>query len=56
MPNSIDILQNYQKSEVSKIEWKTFDECISSIRPYHLEKINLITNIYKVLKEFRLYS
>jgi 8-oxo-dGTP pyrophosphatase MutT (NUDIX family) len=49
-------LQNYQKSEVSKIEWKTIDECLESIRPYNLEKKQLITNINEVLQEYRLYS
>jgi 8-oxo-dGTP pyrophosphatase MutT (NUDIX family) len=50
-----DILNNYQLSEVSKIEWKTLDECLNSIRPYNLEKKNLIININKVLQEYRLY-
>lgn len=49
-------LENYQKSEVSKLEWKTFDKCLESIRPYSLEKKQLITNINKVLQEYRLYS
>ena len=49
-------LNNYQKTEVSKLEWKTYDECINSIRPYNLEKKKLITNINKVLQEYRLYS
>jgi 8-oxo-dGTP pyrophosphatase MutT (NUDIX family) len=49
-------LTNYQKSEVSKIEWKSYDECIKSIRPYNLEKKKLITTINKVLEEYRLYS
>jgi 8-oxo-dGTP pyrophosphatase MutT (NUDIX family) len=49
-------LNNYQKSEVSKLEWKTYDECMSTIRPYNLEKKKLITNINKVLEEYRLYS
>ena len=49
-------LQNYQKSEVSKLEWKTIDECLKSIRPYNLEKKQLIININKVLQEYRLYS
>ena len=49
-------LENYQKSEVSKLEWKTIDECLESIRPYSLEKKQLITNINKVLQEYRLYS
>jgi hypothetical protein len=49
-------LSNFQKSEVSKLEWKTIDECLESIRPYNLEKKNLIININKVLQEYRLYS
>ena len=49
-------LNNFQKTEVSKLEWKTIDNCLKSIRPYNLEKINLITNINKVLKEYSLYS
>jgi 8-oxo-dGTP pyrophosphatase MutT (NUDIX family) len=53
--DSID-LNNFQKTEVSKLEWKTYDECLISIRPYNLEKKKLITNINKVLEEFRLYS
>ena len=53
--DSID-LNNFQKSEVSKLEWKNYDECIDSIRPYNLEKKRLITNINKVLQEYRLYS
>jgi 8-oxo-dGTP pyrophosphatase MutT (NUDIX family) len=55
--NNNDIsLQNFQRSEVSKIEWKTTAECLDSIRPYNLEKKQLITNINKVLQEYRLYS
>ena len=54
--NIKDSLNNYQVTEVSKIEWKTLDKCLESIRPYHLEKKNLIINISKVLKEYRLYS
>jgi 8-oxo-dGTP pyrophosphatase MutT (NUDIX family) len=48
-------LDNFQKTEVSKIEWKTLDDCLYSIRPYNLEKKKLITNINKVLQEYRLY-
>jgi len=48
-------LNNFQQNEVSKIEWKTLDECLESIRPYNLEKKQLIININKVLQEYRLY-
>lgn len=48
-------LYNYQQSEVSKIEWKSLEECLESIRPYNLEKKQLIININKVLQEYRIY-
>jgi len=47
-----DTLQNYQKTEVSKIEWKTVDECLSSIRPYNLEKKTIIKNVNQVLLNY----
>jgi 8-oxo-dGTP pyrophosphatase MutT (NUDIX family) len=53
--NINDDLNNYQKTEVSKIEWKSLEECLESIRPYNLEKKQLIININKVLQEYRLY-
>ena len=51
----IENLDNYQKSEVSKLDWKTLDECLESIRPYNTEKKKLIININRVLEEYRLY-
>jgi ADP-ribose pyrophosphatase YjhB (NUDIX family) len=46
---------NYQKSEVSKMEWKTLDNCLKSIRPYNLEKKQVIQNVYNCLKNTLLY-
>ena len=51
-----DLLNDFQVTEVSKLEWKTVDECLEAIRPYNLEKKELISNINKVLEEYRLYS
>jgi 8-oxo-dGTP pyrophosphatase MutT (NUDIX family) len=56
MNDTIDNLQNYQKTEVSKLEWKTIDECLHSIRPYNLEKKRLIRNVSKILQDYMLYS
>jgi 8-oxo-dGTP pyrophosphatase MutT (NUDIX family) len=53
--NPTDVLQNFQTTEVSKLEWKTIEECVNSIRPYNLEKKQLILNINKILQEYRLY-
>ena len=55
MNNSLDELNKFQITEVSKLEWKNIDNCLESIRPYNLEKKELITNINKVLQEYRLY-
>ncbi len=47
---------NYQKSEVSKLKWMTLDEAKNAIRPYNLERIELIENIDKVLHKYSLIS
>jgi 8-oxo-dGTP pyrophosphatase MutT (NUDIX family) len=54
--DNLDELNNFQVTEVSKLEWKTLDKCLESIRPYNLEKKEIIQNINKVLQEYRLYS
>jgi 8-oxo-dGTP pyrophosphatase MutT (NUDIX family) len=38
MNETDEYLDNFQVTEVSKLEWKTIDECLESIRPYNLEK------------------
>ena len=35
----------FQTSEVSKVEWKSFDDCIKYFRPYNLEKIRILQNV-----------
>lgn len=55
MEASMDDLTNFQKTEVSKLEWKTVEHCLQSIRPYNLEKKQVIQNINTVLQEYRLY-
>ena len=49
-------MQKYQKTEVSKLAWKTDEECLKSIRPYNLEKKKIITNINHLLQQYKLYS
>ena len=41
----IKLQYDYQKNEISKIEWKTLEECLENIRFYHFEKKQLILNI-----------
>ena len=47
---------HFQKSEVSQLSWKTFDEAIKLIRPYNLEKVNILTRLNNVLQQYRLYT
>jgi len=49
-------LENFQKTEVSKLEWKTYEECLEAIRPYHLEKKQVIEKVNNMLKEYMIYS
>jgi 8-oxo-dGTP pyrophosphatase MutT (NUDIX family) len=55
MDGSLNLLDGYQKSEVSKIEWKSIDECLTSIRPYNLEKKKIIKNVDVILDEYNIY-
>lgn len=42
----LDRIQLVENSEVSKIDWKTYDECLSCIRPYNLEKKRMFKEVY----------
>ena len=41
--------------EVGLMKWMTYEECISSIRPYNLEKISIIEKINNILQRYRIY-
>ena len=45
---------HYDKSEVSLMQWKSYDECMKCIRPYNLEKKRLIASIEQTLVKYRL--
>ena len=55
MDDTIEQLDNYQKSEVSKIEWKDFNECINIIRPYNLEKIDVVKRVNNILNFYKFF-
>jgi 8-oxo-dGTP pyrophosphatase MutT (NUDIX family) len=48
-------IHNFEKAEVSKMEWKSYPDCMNCIRPYNLEKKRVITNIYQCLKKYRIF-
>jgi len=47
-------INNFQLSEVSKVGWFTLEESLEMIRPYNLEKRQVIQNIDNVLHKYRL--
>ena len=46
---------DYQKTEVSDAKWDTYDNCLERIRPYNLEKKEVLNKINRVLTKYRLY-
>lgn len=38
--------------EISTMEWKTYEDCVASIRPYNLEKLRIIGNINALLTNY----
>jgi len=57
MPNSDKLPSEaspvFQKTEVSKMGWMTYDECIEHMRPYNLEKINILRRLNNALTEYK---
>jgi len=43
-------LTNYQETEVSIMEWKSYNDCIESIRDYNVEKSCLLTNVHNFIQ------
>jgi ADP-ribose pyrophosphatase YjhB (NUDIX family) len=44
----------YQKSEVKNMKWLSYKECMDIIRPYNIEKKNIITSVNNTLNNFML--
>ena len=53
---SPNVIPQYQTSEVGKLEWKTYDECLNSIREYNVEKLDVLYRIETLLNEYRVYK
>jgi len=49
-------MDDYERSEVSKMEWKTYEECMESIRDYNLEKKRLITKVHRSLQKYAVFE
>jgi 8-oxo-dGTP pyrophosphatase MutT (NUDIX family) len=49
-------LDNYQRSEVSKMCWSRIGTCLTQMRDYNLEKKRIITNVDSCLKQLSIYQ
>ena len=53
--NAIEKTNSFQHTEISKMEWKTYNESLDLIRPYNLEKKDVLQRVNKLLSDYRLY-
>ena len=49
--NTVKPSFKFQDTEVSKVEWKSFDNCKKSIRNYNFEKLEIIESVNNILTE-----
>ena len=42
---------DFQKTEVSKMAWFSYEQCIQHIRPYNLEKLSILRNLNNAIME-----
>jgi 8-oxo-dGTP pyrophosphatase MutT (NUDIX family) len=47
-------MDKFEITEVSKMEWNNYEQCLDKIRPYNLEKKRLITNVHNTLSNYKL--
>jgi 8-oxo-dGTP pyrophosphatase MutT (NUDIX family) len=53
--NAIVPINNFQIYEISEIKWVPIDDVYKYIRDYNYEKMNIINDLNKLLKTYRLY-
>lgn len=56
IPENVKPLTSFQKSEVSKLEWKSFEDAIEIIRPYNFEKKAVLERVNDLLNNCMLYT
>ncbi len=47
-------LPHFERGEVSRMGWFTYEECLEKIRFYNIEKRRLITNVNNIIKKYNL--
>tara|TARA_E500000178_G_C17008831_1_gene749539 strand:- start:1082 stop:1870 length:789 start_codon:yes stop_codon:yes gene_type:complete len=55
MEKSDEEFLNYQKSEVSKVKWVSYNDCFNYIRDYNIEKKDTLKRVNKILTNYYFY-
>ena len=55
MHNNVLPENEFQKNEVSTLEWKYFNDALDVIREYNLEKKQVLTQVNTILKNYSIY-
>jgi len=56
MNNDIEIMNSYQHTEVSKMEWKSYESAMKLIRSYNLEKKEVLTRVNTLIANYSMYD
>jgi 8-oxo-dGTP pyrophosphatase MutT (NUDIX family) len=56
--NCIDMLadREFDHYEIGEIKWFTYDEAMSNIRPYHIEKKKILTRVYLFILNYLIHN
>lgn len=46
---------NYQKSEIGAMKWFTYEEVIRRIRPYNIERLDLLKDIHFLIDKYTIF-
>jgi 8-oxo-dGTP pyrophosphatase MutT (NUDIX family) len=55
VPTTDGDMTHFQQSEISAARWFTCSDALKAVRPYHAEKMNIITSVKSVLESLRLF-
>ena len=54
--NAKPATNTFQTMEISKVAWKTPDECRACIREYNYEKMNILEKIIYIFNHYYIYN
>jgi len=46
---------NYQKSEIGSMKWFPYEEVLTKIRPYNIERLDLLKDIHQLIDKYAIF-